>query len=75
MQAAITTSGVFKANNYLFFTKLIADILAEKIPLRQPRSNPRVLKKLRSKFSAKKPMLRQTAPKIKPLVFSITNSA
>jgi hypothetical protein len=36
-----------------FFTKLIADVLAEKIPPRQARSNPRVVKKPRSNYIQK----------------------
>ena len=58
-----------------FFTKLIADILAEKIPPRIGRSNPRVVKKPRSKFSSKKPSHRGAGFIQEPLVFSITNTA
>jgi len=51
------------------------EILAEKIPARQGRTNPRVVKKPRSKFPSKKPMHRRAGVKQQPLTFSILNTA
>jgi hypothetical protein len=59
----------------LFFSRLIHDILAEPIPPRQLRNNPRVVKKPRSKFSSKKPIHRATSSQVAPLIFSISNTA
>lgn len=59
----------------LFFSRLIQDILAEKIPTRQGRHNPRVVKKPRSKFPNKKPIHRALSSAPKQLTFSIFNSA
>jgi len=56
-----------------FFTKLITDILAEKIPPRIGRSNPRVVKKPRSKFSSKQPIHRHTGSTRQRLNFFISN--
>ncbi|MBW4640466.1 MAG: hypothetical protein KME05_20000 [Gloeocapsa sp. UFS-A4-WI-NPMV-4B04] len=58
-----------------FFTRLIMEILDEKIPPRQGRSNPRVVKKPRSKFPSKKPIHQGTGTHQQLLTFSITNSA
>ncbi len=58
-----------------FFSKLILDILDEKIPPRNGRTNPRVVKKPRSKFQAKKPIHRGTGLKLSPLSFTILNTA
>ncbi len=43
-----------------FWSWLIMEILDEKIPPRQDRSNPRLVKKTRSKFPSKKPIHRGT---------------
>ena len=51
------------------------EIAAEQIPARQGRSNPRVVKKTRSKFSAKKPIHRGSGVKREALTFSIPNTA
>ena len=51
------------------------EILDEKIPLRQARRNPRLVKKPRSKFSSKKPIHRETGTQHHPLNFSIINTA
>ncbi len=51
------------------------DILAEQIPPRQGRHNPRVVKKPRSKFPSKKPIHRTMSSALKQLTFSIFNSA
>ena len=51
------------------------EILDEQIPERQGRSNPRVLKKPRSKFPARKPQHRGEGKKLEPLTFSILNTA
>jgi hypothetical protein len=51
------------------------EILDEKIPSRQGRSNPRLVKKTRSKFPSKKPIHYGTGTQRQPLTFSITNTA
>ena len=51
------------------------EIAAEQIPARQGRCNPRVVKKPRSKFPAKKPIHRVGEVKRQPLTFSIPNTA
>lgn len=51
------------------------EITAEQIPARQGRSNPRVVKKTRSKFSAQKIIHRGSGVKREPLIFSICNTA
>jgi hypothetical protein len=51
------------------------EILDEKIPPHQGRSNPRVVKKPRSKFPAKKPMHKGTGTQAALLTFVITNTA
>lgn len=51
------------------------EILDEKIPPRQGRSNPRLVKKTRSKFPSKKPIHRETGTQFQPLNFSIINTA
>jgi hypothetical protein len=51
------------------------EILDEKIPPRQGRSNPRLVKKPRSKFPSKKPIHRGTATQRQPLIFSVINTA
>ena len=51
------------------------EILDEKIPPRQERSNPRLVKKTRSKFPSKKPVHRGTGTQRQSLNFSIINTA
>ncbi len=51
------------------------EIATEQIPARQGRSNPRVVKKTRSKFSSKKPIHKGSGIKREPLTFSIPNTA
>ena len=51
------------------------EILDEKIPPRQHRSNPRLVKKTRSKFPSKQPVHRGTGTQRQPLNFSIINTA
>jgi hypothetical protein len=51
------------------------EILDEKIPPRQERSNPRLVKKTRSKFPSKKPIHRGIGTQRQPLNFSIINTA
>lgn len=51
------------------------EILDEKITPRQGRSNPRLVKKPRSKFSSKKPIHRGTGTQRQSLNFSILNTA
>jgi hypothetical protein len=51
------------------------DIAAEKIPARLGRTNPRVVKKPRSKFPSKKPVPKGAAIKLKQLTFTIINTA
>lgn len=47
----------------VFFQELFQEILSERLPLRENRSNPRVVKKTVSKFPAKKPEHRRTGGK------------
>ncbi|MCC0179762.1 hypothetical protein I4641_22735 [Waterburya agarophytonicola K14] len=61
-------------SSYLFFSRLIQDIIAEKIPPRQGRHNPRVVKKTRSEFPNKKPIHRETSVSSKKPNFAIFNS-
>ncbi len=51
------------------------EILDEKIPPRQKRTNPRVVKKPRSKFPSKKPIHRGTGTRREVLTFVIANTA
>lgn len=69
---------IFKISNNLnslFFQWLIREILDEKIPKRQGRNNPRVVKKPRSKFLSKKPVHRGTGTQHQELHFSILSTA
>jgi hypothetical protein len=50
-------------------------ILDEQIPEREGRSNPRVVKKARSKFPSKKRIHRGSGSKIEALTFSVINTA
>jgi hypothetical protein len=58
-----------------FWSWLIMEILDEKIPSRQHRSNPRLVKKTRSKFPSKKPIHIGTGTQPQLLNFSIINTA
>jgi hypothetical protein len=58
-----------------FLTWLLREICDEQIPARQGRSNPRVVKKTRSKFPAKKPFHRGTGTQHQHLSFSIASTA
>jgi hypothetical protein len=58
-----------------FLSWVIREILDEKIPKRQGRSNPRVVKKPRSKFPSKKPFHRGTGTQHQELHFSILSTA
>jgi hypothetical protein len=51
------------------------EIWDEQIPVRQGRSNPRVVKKTRSKFPSKKPLHKGTGTQRQHLNFSILNTA
>jgi hypothetical protein len=51
------------------------EILDEKIPPRQGRTNPRLVKKTRSKFPSKKPIHRGSGTQRQTLIFSIINTA
>ena len=59
----------------LFLSWLVQEILDQKIPPRQGRSNPRVVKKPRSKFNSKKPKHRGIGTKLERLTFAISNTA
>ncbi|MBD2254234.1 transposase domain-containing protein [Nostoc parmelioides FACHB-3921] len=59
----------------LFFSKLILEILEQKIPPRQGRTNPRVVKKPRSMFPSRKPIHSGAGTKRQPLTFFILNTA
>lgn len=51
------------------------EILEHKIPLRQGRVNPRVVKKPRSKFPSKKPIHRVAGTKFQRRTLFILNTA
>lgn len=55
----------------LVFDWLISEILDQIIPTRKPRSNPRVVKKTRSKFKAAKPVHRGQGTQLQQLNFII----
>jgi hypothetical protein len=58
-----------------FWTWLVMEILDEKIPEPEGRSNLRVVKKPVSKFPSKKPIHKGTGVKLEPLTFSILSTA
>lgn len=51
------------------------EILEQTIPQRQGRTNPRVVKKPRSKFPSRKPIHKGVGTKRQPLTFFILNTA
>lgn len=57
-----------------FFSWLISEIAEQIIPPRQGRTNPRVVKKPRSKFKAKKPIHRTGFTQLQTLTFALTSS-
>lgn len=59
-----------------FFSRLhVLEILDELLPEPEGRSNPRVVKKTRDKFTSKKPIHKGQGVKREPLTFSILNTA
>ena len=58
-----------------FFSWLISEIADQIIPTRQGRTNPRVVKKPRSKFKARKPIHRTGFTQLQPLTFATPASA
>ena len=58
-----------------FFSWLISEISEQIIPIRQGRTNPRVVKKPRSKFKARKPIHRTGFTQLQPLTFAVVSSA
>lgn len=57
-----------------FFSWLISEIAEQIIPTRQGRTNPRVVKKPRSKFKARKPVHRTGFTQLQPLTFAVASS-
>jgi hypothetical protein len=53
----------------------VREILDERIPAPEGRSNPRVVKKTRAKFPSKKPIHKGKGVKIETLSFSVLNTA
>lgn len=51
------------------------EILAERIPAPEGRSNLRVVKKTRAKFPSKKPSHKGSGVKLETLTFSVLNTA
>ncbi len=51
------------------------EILDEQIPKPEGRSNPRVVKKTRAKFTSKKPIHKGQGAKLETRSFSILNTA
>jgi hypothetical protein len=68
-------SGGYTISTPFFLTWLIREICDEQIPARQGRSNPRVVKKPRSKFPSKKPCHRGIENQHQHLKFSIVSTA
>ena len=60
------------ANLPLFVSWLIEEILEQEIPPRQGRTNPRVVKKPRSKFASRKRSHRGNGTQLQPLSFAIS---
>ncbi len=58
-----------------FFSWLISEITQQIIPNRQGRTNPRVVKKPRSKFQTRKPIHRTGFTQLQPLTFCVVFSA
>ena len=58
-----------------FFSWMISEIVEQIIPIRQGRTNPRVVKKPRSKFKARKPIHRTGFTQLQPLTFATAPSA
>ena len=58
-----------------FFSWLISEIAEQIIPTRQGRTNPRVLKKPRSKFKGKKRIHRTGFTQLQPLTFAVVSRA
>ena len=58
-----------------FFSWLISEITQQIIPNRQGRTNPRVVKKPRSKFKTRKPIHRTSFTQLQPLTFCVVSSA
>lgn len=58
-----------------FFSWLVSEISEQIIPPRQGRTNPRVVKKPRSKFNSKKRVHRTGFTQLQPLTFSIFSPA
>ena len=57
-----------------FFSWLICEITQQIIPNRQGRTNPRVVKKPRSKFKTRKPIHRTGFTQLQPLTFCVVSS-
>ena len=70
---------LFQQVNYqkinLFYSWLIAEILDNKIPKRTGRTNPRVVKKPRSKFKSAKPFHRGQGTHLQQLDFKVYRAA
>jgi hypothetical protein len=58
-----------------FFSWLISEISEQIIPPRQGRTNPRVIKKPRSKFKGKKSLHRTGFTQLQPLTFAVVPAA
>ncbi len=59
----------------LFVSWLMSEILEQEIPPRQGRTNPRVVKKPRSKFKSKKRAHRSHTTQLQPLTFALPPTA
>jgi hypothetical protein len=59
----------------LFVSWLMEEILEQKIPPRQGRTNPRVVKKPRSKFPSRKRVHRGHGTQVQPITFAISAPA
>ena len=58
-----------------FCSWFISEIAEQVIPPRQGRTNPRVVKKPRSKFRARKPIHRTGFTQLQPLTFAVPSFA
>ncbi len=59
----------------LFVSWLMSEILDQEIPPRQGRTNPRVIKKPRSKFKSKKRAQRSNTSQLQTLTFTLAPTA
>ncbi len=76
LRRAVTTFQQAESATLPFLVSwLMAEILEQEIPPRQGRTNPRVVKKPRSKFKSKKRSHRSGITQLQPLTFTLAPPA